>query len=345
MGGKRRLKQWEVQSHSDPSKQYKVTLYDDDSFACSCPQWIYRRKECKHIKKYKKEFLRYPFEGIQMSVAKIEQFLDRLAGSEGCQYDGIEWRCGGKDFIYAKKILTQMNISQEEQEKFLEVCKERGGFCDCEILMNAAECLIPSEEVDISDYDSFEDYQVNTYESLRELMIVRKKIPIFPEWIKKVRTLGKVWLIDNDAYELHESIGNLRQIYMLVIEKNPLKKIPESFGNLKRLTRLSIKETEIKEFPNSVKNLEILRELDMRQNLFSDLPQNFNLFPSLTVLHLQENEKLEKIPESIGSLKSLKKLSIYKCGIFSLPESIENLKALEKVYIENNKNLKTYLFF
>ena len=40
---------WQVRSHSDPSKHYVVSLRKDGVLECSCPQWIYRRKECKHI--------------------------------------------------------------------------------------------------------------------------------------------------------------------------------------------------------------------------------------------------------------------------------------------------------
>ena len=42
-------KQWDIQSSSDPKKSYKVTQYSDNTWACSCPQWIYRRKICHHI--------------------------------------------------------------------------------------------------------------------------------------------------------------------------------------------------------------------------------------------------------------------------------------------------------
>ena len=44
-----RVQKWQVRSHSDPSKHYTVSLRKDGVFECSCPQWIYRRRECKHI--------------------------------------------------------------------------------------------------------------------------------------------------------------------------------------------------------------------------------------------------------------------------------------------------------
>lgn len=84
-------------------------------------------------------------QNIVLSKAQVRKFLDRLASSEGCLYDGIAQRCGGPDFIFAKKILTLMKIPKAEQEKFLELCKEYGGYCDCEILMNAAPKLLGEE--------------------------------------------------------------------------------------------------------------------------------------------------------------------------------------------------------
>lgn len=71
--------------------------------------------------------------------------MNRLAGNEGCQFNETEWRCGGSQFTYAKKILTLMKIPNAEQEEFLEMCKNCGGYCDCEILMNAAPRLLGEE--------------------------------------------------------------------------------------------------------------------------------------------------------------------------------------------------------
>jgi len=85
------------------------------------------------------------FKNISLTKAQIREFLYRLAGNEGCQYNGIQWRCGGLQFIYAKKILCLMNVSKEEQDQLLELCKEYGGYCDCEILLNAAPKLLGEE--------------------------------------------------------------------------------------------------------------------------------------------------------------------------------------------------------
>ncbi|GAH04401.1 unnamed protein product [marine sediment metagenome] len=87
----------------------------------------------------------YPFDEIAMNKGQIRDFLLKLAGPEGCQFKGANWRCGGKEFKYSRKILKLMKIPKREQDNFLKLCKELGGFCDCEILMNAAEGLLGEE--------------------------------------------------------------------------------------------------------------------------------------------------------------------------------------------------------
>jgi len=84
-------------------------------------------------------------EGFPLTPLQVYVFLYALEGK--CKFDRDEWKCGGSEFIYAKKILTSMGIPQIDQEKVLEICKELGGHCDCEILMNAARFLLGEESI------------------------------------------------------------------------------------------------------------------------------------------------------------------------------------------------------
>jgi len=52
--GKEIVKYWFVDSFSNEGKRYKVCQLEDGSFTCSCPEWIFRRKECKHIQQIKR---------------------------------------------------------------------------------------------------------------------------------------------------------------------------------------------------------------------------------------------------------------------------------------------------
>lgn len=74
-----------------------------------------------------------------------EEFLSRLEGPEGCDFQekepgnhkSITWKCeGGENKDYSKKILEEMGgIDIEASLRFFE---ENGGHCDCEILFNVA---------------------------------------------------------------------------------------------------------------------------------------------------------------------------------------------------------------
>lgn len=48
------IKKWEISSEKDSNKVYIVSLTDKNTFACSCPIWIYKRQECKHIQRVKR---------------------------------------------------------------------------------------------------------------------------------------------------------------------------------------------------------------------------------------------------------------------------------------------------
>jgi len=103
------------------------------------------RLSIKRLKTQLKEWYQFPFENLSLTKAQIRKFLYRLAGEEGCQYSGLKWRCGGKEYNYAKNVLNLMNIPFTEQEILFELCKKYGGNCDCEILMNAANRLLKEE--------------------------------------------------------------------------------------------------------------------------------------------------------------------------------------------------------
>lgn len=41
---------YKVKSSSNPKKEYTVSKSRDGKWGCSCPGWIYHRKNCKHIR-------------------------------------------------------------------------------------------------------------------------------------------------------------------------------------------------------------------------------------------------------------------------------------------------------
>jgi hypothetical protein len=66
---------------------------------------------------------------------ELEKFFKRL--DKLLQVNG----CNGRDLTNAQIILNEMSIPKKEQEEFLDDCRSAGGFCDCEIFLNAEEFL------------------------------------------------------------------------------------------------------------------------------------------------------------------------------------------------------------
>lgn len=79
---------------------------------------------------------------INISLEQIYEFLERLSGQEGCQVSITNWKCGGPEFKFSRRILNLMNIPKNIQEEFLSLCQSFGGHCDCEILMNFSSKLL-----------------------------------------------------------------------------------------------------------------------------------------------------------------------------------------------------------
>ena len=80
-----------------------------------------------------------------MEKKQFNKFCKLLEGNEGCNFiekikddpNSITWKCY-HDFRFTKKILKNY-FKEVDIQKFIEFCKNNGGYCDCEILYNVAE--------------------------------------------------------------------------------------------------------------------------------------------------------------------------------------------------------------
>jgi len=126
-------------------------------------------------------------------------------------------------------------------------------------------------------------------------------------------------------------------------------KIPEEIKNYKNLTHFSMSGgTEVSVFPNGFSKLENLRNISIYSNYIKVFPQQF-LKLNLEELYLF-CPYLEKLPDNLGDLENVKKLSIigreYKSVFIndkevflqplSLPKSIKKLKKVESFMLSKN---------
>jgi len=63
------------------NKTWKVAKYDDGSWACSCPAWIFKkgeRKDCKHIEEVKKTNMEH-YKTISITGITPEKVIESLS--------------------------------------------------------------------------------------------------------------------------------------------------------------------------------------------------------------------------------------------------------------------------
>ncbi len=113
---------------------------EDMVYVPEMKEWICVECDSKmsYFKKVKDEIR------VIMSIDIINEFLDKLAGGEGIGISRHGSKCEG--YTNSRLILSQMGISKEVQDKFLELCHYYGGHCDCEIILNASARLLNKED-------------------------------------------------------------------------------------------------------------------------------------------------------------------------------------------------------
>jgi len=78
-----------------------------------------------------------------------ENFFERLTGPDYCNFRGIEndftWDCkGGSDLTFTNVILGEMVPDLDERGRLLSIIDAFGGHCDCEVIFNVQERVLPA---------------------------------------------------------------------------------------------------------------------------------------------------------------------------------------------------------
>jgi len=121
-----------------------------------------------------------------------------------------------------------------------------------------------------------------------------------------------------------------------------LEKVPKTVGNMKCLKELQLGFTNIKELPLSIGHLSCLTLLDFRGCIsLTSLPCNFSL-DSLEVLIISNCSKLEKVPETVGNMKRLKKLHLDGSAIKEVPLSIKRLSGFTSLNLRGCTSLTSF---
>ena len=149
--------------------------------------------------------------------------------------------------------------------------------------------------------------------------------------------LEELDLFNTDIKSLTPDIGKLKNLKKLDLSWNEIDSFPAELFELKKLEILTIygAPKEDLELPNiiGIKKLNKLKELDLSSYTFKILPKEIIEIKSLENLNLSA-VGLTKIPDEIGNLINLKKLSIQvNPEIEELPKSMKKLINLKELWM------------
>lgn len=174
------------------------------------------------------------------------------------------------------------------------------------------------------------------------------KIHEFPQWICNFSNLTSLDISNTHITVLPPSIGDLVNMKIFTARNTGIQVLPKEFGRLCNLEELYIAGIAFKCLPSNLKNLTKLIVLEITFTSLTNLhgtaaismpvagPTCISELSYLKILDLRNN-KLERLPEDIGSLWMLSELNASSNYLVEFPDGIKNLKLLRKIDVSNNQ--------
>lgn len=168
---------------------------------------------------------------------------------------------------------------------------------------------------------------------LEKLNLSRNKITIIPKSLCRLTQLKRLNMSQNKIRSIPESIKKLKKIKNLNLSGNELKMLPAGFGDLGNLKHVVLNDNEFRIFPKILFELDAIETIDLSNNPIKTLPEIGERSTRLRELWIKDCA-IEKLPDSIGNLCSLKRLNIYNHNLDYIPLSILDL-SLEYINISS----------
>jgi len=160
---------------------------------------------------------------------------------------------------------------------------------------------------------------------LGTLDLGHNRLERLPKSFNQLRLLsGYLYLHDNQLTELEDSVfENFTMLRYLNLSGNPLRCMPTSIGALRNLEELRIEKLGLTSLPEYLGNLGKLEELSLRDNGLRLLPDSFTRLTRLSRLDLRGN-RFEEVPEVVRRL-NLTKLDLRWNPLISHPAWLQEL--------------------
>jgi hypothetical protein len=132
-----------------------------------------------------------------------------------------------------------------------------------------------------------------------------------------------------------EIIALAETLEILDLSDNQLTALPNSISQLKNLKIIFFERNHFIKFPKILKELPVLSMIGFKSNQIKTVPEN--AFPASLRWLILTNNKIKKIPKSIGDCPLLQKCTIAGNQIDELPLEMANCLNLQLLRISANK--------
>jgi hypothetical protein len=173
------------------------------------------------------------------------------------------------------------------------------------------------------DFESYQDFEARLFKDFDKLRAVGESVP-------QVRPLPERL----DAPAIPESVETQD------LSGRRLKALPDWVGSLSRVRHLYLRDNQLLRLPESLRGLSHLHTVDLSRNTSLDLANVFTVLEGLPNLLTLDDCEIASLPEELGRLKRLSKLSLKDNRLVSLPEFIGELESLTALNVGGNP-LKT----
>jgi len=170
--------------------------------------------------------------------------------------------------------------------------------------------------------------------SLRYISLRGCGISALPSGLASCLNLKELDVSENELKAISNSLGYLRQITSLNVSGNKLKSLPGALCSLSQIRVVDASHNEIESFPSCFLSVSGFGKLLLNHNKIKRIPDSLRM-STVSALELDSN-LIAEIPESIGNLKSLERLSLVGNQLTTLPEGIGGCVALAFFDVRGN---------